>query len=279
MAMFVGQLFAADGKAIAIDKDEAKAAPMIHFASVEEIAALPDAAHGGPSDAEKAMHTARVAENLVRILITDDGGFRFAGRIIYGVQPLPGEFPKSDEFQALAKICDPAAFAVEQKRLEDKALSATRDSSRVSTILNFFRGVAELCGVPDLSYITGVRASGMNVTWVSPVHAATVIEAKPINLFSFYEAAARLVHEFDLKVAKDEIIPSVNKPFFLLVYNKEMPVDVLSRSQAISLPIYPGKEGWRWAIFTRIDGEAVPSFPAKLTEAIGAYKLWSDSIG
>lgn len=280
-AMLVGQLFAAGP----IEKEfigTSGPSHRVHFANEAEIRGLDGL--GAPSSGAKDTHANRLGQNQVRLMKVGDD-WMFGGRMVYGVQPFPGEFPKPSDFLVGAKISETGAFAIRQQELMAQAKSTCLDTARVSTILSFFHGFASLCSIPDLSYTEGTRVSGMKVTWVSPVHAATVItkpELPEYNTFSFYEGVASLVKQLDLNVATEEVIPTVNKPSFLLVHSSEKPTGVESRkSVAIQLPIWQKKvdnDGWIWAIFARIDGQDIPGLPAELTSPIAAYRAWSDSL-
>lgn len=209
-----------------------------HFASVEEINAIPDSDRISPVG--KGMHSPRASANQVRIVKFDDANFMFAGPINYGVQPYSPE------------VLD----------------------ERLSVLLNFFRGVAELCGIQDLS-----DTQVGNVKWINPVHAATVVmdsnvpELGVFNTFSFYEAMAKLIRESALDLAANNVIPTVNKPFFLLSYCQTKPAgDELAKNMAVELPINDGTDGWRWAVFARIDGQEIPPLPEALTNLVNAYR-------
>jgi len=253
-AVLVGQLFAMDGVPALVCFDTSGESAVtrrfqefldangltraFHFASAEEINAIPNSARISPVG--KGMHAPRASVNQVRIVKFDDDSFMFAGRIVYGVQPYSSEAPEE----------------------------------RLSLLLDFFRGVADVCGIEDLS-----DTQVGNVNWINPVHAATVVmdstipELGVFNTFSFYEAAAELIRESNADLAANNVIPTVDKPFFLLSYCQTKPVgDESAKSIAVELPINDGTDGWRWAVFARIDGQEIPPLPEALTDLVIAYR-------
>jgi len=240
--LFAGQVFAAQENYFAADGTE----KTIHFASIEEIKSL-DESTGRISAIGKGMHISRVDPNLVRIVLTD-GTFMFAGRQIVGVQP----------YQVGDVLEEP-----QQK-----------DNERLDTILTAFKEIALLTGNENLEEIISTQANGPNVKFLKHVYAATVIIHDDLyNTYSFHEAMACLIREAGAKLATDEVIPFNNVPSFLLSYTTNKPAgDETNIVRAIELPINYGPEGWRWAVFAKIDGQPIPELPVDLLERLNNYR-------
>lgn len=229
----------------------------VHFANVEEIQGL-DESSGRISAAGKGMHASRVAVNQVRIAIIETAqepksyvDFLFAGRIIYGVTPY--------------------------------SLTSETLDARLSFLLDFFKDFAVHHGFSNLVY---TEKADKNTVWVNPVHAATVVlgGATPIiNTYSFYEEVASLIRESNADLATHDVVPTVDKPFFLMVYSEVQPTgDVSDKVMTIKLPIdgefnpdgsVKENKGWKWVIFARIDGQAMLPMPEELANSLNQYKL------
>lgn len=233
----------------------------IHFGDATEIAGL-DESTGRISATGKGMHIPRVAANQVRITIVETAlesksyvDFLFAGRIVYGVMPY--------------------------------SLNGEPDA-RLAFLLDFFRDFAIHHGYSDLAY---TENADKKTVWVNPVHAATVVlnGANPVvNTLSFYEAMASLIRESNADLAEHPVISSVDKPFFLMVYSETQPIgDASNKVMAIKLPIdgefnedgsVKENRGWKWAIFSRIDGQDMLPIPEALAGSLDQYKLFRMSI-
>ena len=259
-AIFVGQLFASEsvsssglslgeGSAAAHSKTFTGAdgqSYSFHFANQTEIQELNDPTR--ISVVGKDMHIPRVSENLVRIAIVNDT-FMFAGRQNYGVTPyqIPSE--------------------------EGASLTASQvsDNARLDVILNAFRTVAALSGIAihDEPIVEKVK-------WLNPVHAATVIIGdvhQNYNTYSFHQSFASLIEETGYRVARNAVANSNDIPFFLLNYTDQKPTgDESAKTRTIQLPINGGLTGWKWASFTRIDGQDIPAFPQSLIDTVQAYR-------
>jgi len=254
-AVLVGQLFAMEEAPAIVEsvKQFTGTDGQLHtvqFANEAEIDALNDPSNPTRITINgKNLHRPRVSANQVRVAIIDNDPtkFMFAGRMVYGVQP----------------------------GMDD----------RLAVILDFYSNFATHCGFLDLTHEKHVTEAGLETSWVSPVHAATAIleSSLHVNTFSFYEAMAALIKESHADLAAHPVIPSINKPFFLMVYSEIEPTgDMSNKVISIKLPIdgefkengeIKENRGWKWVILARIDGEDIPALPAALTEPIDIYNF------
>lgn len=259
-AVFFGQLFAA-----AADKDDAAAtitaSRTVHFASAKEIAALPDADHGGPSAGAKAMHTARVAENQVRILIMPDGSFKFAGRMPIGVQPW---------------LCD--VGSAEHLALRGKVEIDALTAERLGIMVDFYDGLITLTG-NEPKHEGAVRSTvpGMPLMLINnDAHAATIVFSAPLSAdpVALQDEVAELIVSTGALVAADSNITAPGKPSFMI---SQLPYGTRvvgsKRTVVVDLPFNTGVEGVTTTLITCLfPVEIPPILLESTTKRVAAYR-------
>jgi hypothetical protein len=263
--LMIAVVLAAQLFASAAEKDDAAAtmstSRTVHFASAEEIAALPDTDHGGPSVGAKAMHTARVAANQVRILIMPDGSFKFAGRMPIGVQPWFCDVGSADHLALRGKV-------------EIDALT----EERLSIMVDFYDGLVALTGnTPKHEGAVRATVPSMPLMLINnDVHAATIVFSAPLSAdpVVLQDEVARLIVSTGALVAADSNITAPGRPSVMI---SQLPFGTKVAGSAstvvLDLPFNTGLEGVTPTLITCLIPVAISeALLESTTKRVAAYR-------